>query len=318
MIAISLKNYDSRVAEKVTRLLEVLSEIERHPFLSKRVCLHGGTAINLFMLKAPRLSIDADITYISSSNRDIVNKERPIIEKAIEDVGAFLGYNVTATQGAVAGRTFRFRYRGENGNDYIKIDINYLNRIPIHPLSESLCTVEKNITVTTLSKEELIAGKCKALFDRVAVRDLYDISSLYDNIGCLIDLSQENAVLKLRRTILFYAALSNLFPTNFERITQERFKNRSKQIRDELYPVLHVDDRPELSEMIMKAEQFVSEYVVPRSDDEKMYIAEFSSVRYRPEFLFSEWPEVLSLARKSPSAKWKLINLEKRREGTFL
>lgn len=42
------------VTEKVIRLLLVLDRIAAHPFLGSRVCLHGGTALNIFVLDQPR------------------------------------------------------------------------------------------------------------------------------------------------------------------------------------------------------------------------------------------------------------------------
>lgn len=42
------------------------------PELAKEACfaLHGGTAINLFVLEIPRLSVDIDLTYIPIQARD--------------------------------------------------------------------------------------------------------------------------------------------------------------------------------------------------------------------------------------------------------
>jgi predicted nucleotidyltransferase component of viral defense system len=312
MIEIHLKGYDAGIAEKVTRLIELLSELDRHPFLSKRVCLHGGTAINLFMQKAPRLSVDADITYVGSADKQIADAERPVVENAIQEVGTFLGYNVTTGVGAVAGRTFRLRYDGIRGGDYIKIDINYLNRIPLFPVMYSECMLDHDVRIVTFSHEELIGGKTKALFDRVTMRDIYDISRLYRAIDELFDMRDKNTARKLRRTILFYAALSNLFPADFSGLTRERFSGREKQVSDELYPVLHISDRPTLSQMIADAEAFVSEYVVPQDKDEAGFLRAFAAAEYKPGLLFSEWPETFEAAKQSPSARWKLLNLEKR------
>jgi hypothetical protein len=50
--------FQPEAANKVRRLLVVLERINSHPFLSGRVCLHGGTALNLFFLNVPRLSVD--------------------------------------------------------------------------------------------------------------------------------------------------------------------------------------------------------------------------------------------------------------------
>jgi len=304
--------YDLGIVEKVNRLLDLLSEIDRHQILSKKTCLFGGTAINLFMLDAPRLSIDADISYIGNGEKSIENLDRTTIERALQDVGFFLGYNVTAAKETTAGRTFRLRYSGSRGADLIKIDINYLNRIPLHPINYSECILDNRIKIRTLSQTELIAGKVKALFDRVVVRDLYDISHIYQVIANLFYLSDDENKRKLRRTIIFYTALSNLFPRDFEGITEKRFSGRNKQVRDELYPFLGIDDRPTLKEMIINAEAFISEYAMPKDEAEKDYFIRFSKAEYRPELLFSEWPEVLAAAERSPSAKWKILNLKQR------
>ena len=233
--------------------------------------MHGGTAINLFMQKAPRLSVDADITYIGNESKDIADIERPVIENAIKEIGAYLCYNVTATKNAIAGRTFKLRYSGERGSDYIKIDINYLNQIPLLPLTYLECVLDNNVHITTLSREELIAGKAKALFDRVAMRDIYDISRLYHIIEEIFDLDNETVAIKLHRTILFYTALANLFPTDFIGLTKKRFSGNDRRVIDELYPMLNVADRPTLTGMIADAEAFVEQYVAPQNKDEIEY-----------------------------------------------
>lgn len=50
--------FRAEILEKVVRLLSMLSGIRAHPFLSRRVALKGGTALNLFYFDLPRLSVD--------------------------------------------------------------------------------------------------------------------------------------------------------------------------------------------------------------------------------------------------------------------
>jgi len=49
------------VLEKVLHLLELLDALRSHPFLAPRLALKGGTALNLFLFDAPRLSVDIDV-----------------------------------------------------------------------------------------------------------------------------------------------------------------------------------------------------------------------------------------------------------------
>ncbi len=54
--------------KQVSLLLDILPEIAKEDVFA----LHGGTAINLFCLNMPRLSVDIDLTYIpASDNRDM-------------------------------------------------------------------------------------------------------------------------------------------------------------------------------------------------------------------------------------------------------
>ncbi len=47
----SADEFEPRIVDKVERLLDLLNEMERYPALKGKLALHGGTAINLFMLK---------------------------------------------------------------------------------------------------------------------------------------------------------------------------------------------------------------------------------------------------------------------------
>ena len=68
------------------RLLAVLREIGRHPFLGPRFHLRGGTAINLFLADAPRLSVDADLNYVGAEAREEMRRERPELMRRLREV----------------------------------------------------------------------------------------------------------------------------------------------------------------------------------------------------------------------------------------
>jgi hypothetical protein len=67
-----MNNWDSRYAERVKLLVEILPTLAKE----KRFALKGGTAINLFEHDLPRLSVDIDLTWLpvgdfASDTRDI-------------------------------------------------------------------------------------------------------------------------------------------------------------------------------------------------------------------------------------------------------
>ena len=69
MGALSAQGFQPRTLDKVERLLDLLEEMQRHPDLKGRLAMHGGTAINLFMLDLPRLSVDVDLSYVGRACR---------------------------------------------------------------------------------------------------------------------------------------------------------------------------------------------------------------------------------------------------------
>lgn len=78
--------FEARILEKVMRLYGILNAFQDHPFLEGKFSLKGGTAINLFLSSIPRLSVDIDLNYIGSSDKEIMLAERPQIERVIEAV----------------------------------------------------------------------------------------------------------------------------------------------------------------------------------------------------------------------------------------
>lgn len=103
------------VLEKVDRLLELLIAISRHPFLKSRMALKGGTALNLFVFDAPRLSVDVDLNYIGAVDRKAMLAERERLEQALEAVAGRLGLRVRRPPTEHAGGKWQLRYAGAQG-----------------------------------------------------------------------------------------------------------------------------------------------------------------------------------------------------------
>lgn len=313
---IDTAGYPPQTVEKVERLLELLTEIGGHPYLAPRLCLHGGTALNVFHLSMPRLSVDADLTYMGQVALDAHEAERPLLESAIRDLATHLGYRIT-TSGKVehSGRTFKLRYRHGDQNDLVKVDLIYLNRAPLLPAEIATCSAcSPEVGVRTLALPELVAGKTKALFDRLAIRDLYDIHRVQTS-GLPEKMAEgdEQRYRLQRRVRLYYTSLSTRYPCPIDATIAERFVHRHEDIETDLYPVLNLADRPTLDEMIDDASRFIVDHVAPRDDEEKEYLRLLDEEsRYEPGLLFSPWPTVLEQALVSPAAAWKVKNLKNR------
>jgi len=310
--------YPPQTVEKVERLLELLGEVNSHPYLRPRLRLHGGTALNVFHLSMPRLSVDADLTYMGKVALEDYVAERPVLEAAVAELGARLGYNVTASDKVEhSGRTFKLRYRYGDQGDLVKVDLIYLNRAPLLETETVVCTAcSPEVEVATLALPELVARKTKALFDRLAIRDLYDVHRIQTS-GLPVGMAfGDQELYRLQRRVrLYYASMSTRFPCPLDATIAERFAKRNEDIEADLYPVLNIQDRPGLGEMIENASRFIVAHVAPKEEDEEEYLRRLDlGSDYVPELLFSPWPRVLRQAQLSPAAAWKVQNLKKRPE----
>lgn len=61
--------FNAEVVEKVFHLTHLLNVLNTHPSLKGRWVLKGGTALNLFVLRHPRLSVDIDLNYVGALER---------------------------------------------------------------------------------------------------------------------------------------------------------------------------------------------------------------------------------------------------------
>ncbi len=89
-------NFNRNTTEKVLRLYSVLRFFS-DTGLWQCLALKGGTAINLFLLDLPRLSVDIDLDFDLPVGRDEMLKRRQHIDKeimAFMPQTLFLGLNV--------------------------------------------------------------------------------------------------------------------------------------------------------------------------------------------------------------------------------
>lgn len=304
-----MSGFPPQTADKVERLLDLLGEMGEHPGLRGRLALHGGTAINLFMLGVPRLSVAIDVSYVGSVGREGMLADRPIVERSIAEVARARGYSVSGGEGGHAGRSFVLGYRSPWGPDHVKVDCIYLSRSPVLPLVPRATPLREGLQVRSFSDAELVGGKVKAFFDRVKVRDLYDVSNLG---GLLATMGAEDAAL-CHKVILLYASLSASFPHGFEG-RPARFAGMRRELEEQLYPMLRRGgDLPAVEGLVADAERFVSGWVLPQSEGERDYLERLASGEYVPRLLFED-ETMAEAALVSPEAQWKLLNLRRMRQ----
>nr|MBN1229586.1 nucleotidyl transferase AbiEii/AbiGii toxin family protein [Anaerolineae bacterium] len=124
------------VLERVAHLLNVLTSIQSHVLLKDKYALKGGTALNLFFFDVPRLSVDIDLNYVGGLDRTTMLEERPRLEMALKAVLSREDFRILQHPDPYAGGKWKLGFRSYTGQqDIVNIDLNYLFRQPLWPLS---------------------------------------------------------------------------------------------------------------------------------------------------------------------------------------
>ena len=142
--------------------------------------IKGGTAINLFQLNLPRLSVDIDLTYVKFDDRSTAIAEINSALSRISDRLKGLGLQVS-----LRGSDESKKLYCTDGEVGIKIEPNYILRGTVYPVREMyVCDEMTRLSgceayMNVLSFVELYGGKVCAALDRQHPRDLFDIDRFY-------------------------------------------------------------------------------------------------------------------------------------------
>lgn len=123
--------------EKVCRLADVLKFMESDELLSEGIALKGGTAINLTIFDLPRLSVDIDLDYCRSIEREEMLADRGIITDKISKYMMANEYVLSPKSKSYhALDSFVYEYVNCGGTkDNLKIEINYMLRCHVLPVA---------------------------------------------------------------------------------------------------------------------------------------------------------------------------------------
>lgn len=266
--------------------------------------LKGGTAINLTVFEMPRLSVDIDLDYDNECDRDTMMADRKSISAAVMGYMQANGYSLhPGSKSPHALDSWVFTYINTAGNrDNIKIEINYLMRVHIYePVKACVNIPYLEVTeILALAPLELFGSKIKALIERSASRDLYDVNNMIES-GII---SPDDYTL-LRKVVLCYLAVGGSRPPmsqyDFSAIERIRFA----QIRASLLPVLRKSEKFDFESAKKRVMDFLP--VLMRFDDRDLeFIEQFNNGSYRPELLFQDEEEILRRIASHPMALWKI------------
>jgi predicted nucleotidyltransferase component of viral defense system len=191
------RRYFGRVAEEsgfragpletVFRLAQLLGQIDER--LGDELLLRGGTALNLFHLDLPRLSVDIDLDFVGAADAEQAQARRLELLAELDALAGSAGYEVAQERASYAMAHLRLHYVGADGRSaQLKLDVNFLDRVPVlaptrsplrHPFGDDLPAIE----MQTFALPELAAAKTIALLRRALARDLFDVAMLAELPG---------------------------------------------------------------------------------------------------------------------------------------
>lgn len=177
---------DAIYVNTVRLLLDVIPDV----FVDGQFAIKGGTAINLFVQEAPRLSVDIDLVYLNGTEpRDVA---LATIAKALQDIARRLEARGLKARPVRAGNEPESKLLVMEGHEglTLKIEVNTVFRGTVLPVtarqSVSAAVVRQfgiEVYAPIFDHDELYASKLVAALDRQHPRDLFDVWLLYENGG---------------------------------------------------------------------------------------------------------------------------------------
>lgn len=298
------------VLEKAAQLLGLLDALRSHPFLKEKLVLKGGTALNLFIFEVPRLSVDIDLNYIGTEDREDMLADRPKVEQAVQAVFAREGFTVRRMPEEHAGGKWALRYEsatGTGGN--LEVDLNFMFRVPIWPVtirdSHSVGTWRAT-EIPVLDLHELAAGKFAALLSRRQVRDLFDSHRILQ----MDDVNYH----RLRTGFVVYGAMNR---KDWRIVSADDVEIDAMEVTRQLIPTLRVNSPEANVEPAEYGARLVEEckdalsVVLPFSDAEREFLDLLLDRGKIDSTLLTSDTTLQKRIQSQPLLEWKAVNVRR-------
>lgn len=287
--------------ERAWRLAALLAEVSRDSYLSGRVVLKGGTAINFFHADLPRLSVDVDLNYTGAIGRESMMAERETLQESLRAVAKSQRYEIDDVVEEHANWTVRFLYRNAHGSrDSIKADVNFLSRLCLYPTEAKALPAIFEIDsppIRVLAAEEAFGGKLKALATRGEPRDVFDAAHLFSG-----SVAYDRA--KLRKAFLFFAYMDDATLQTVNLATAEALDDQA--FNDRLRPLLrrgrNLGRAALIGEVIPPLKRMLR-----LTGPERQFGLKLEAGLYEPALLFGRVP-VETRIQDHPAAEWRRRN----------
>ena len=201
-----------------------------------------------------------------------------------------------------AGAKWRLQAPSAFGGTFtLEVDLNFIMRVPVWGVeSKSPFPLDDDylFECNSVSFEELFGGKIKALMDRSAARDLYDVFKL-SQVRDLFDMS------KLRKNLILFGITCDDDWRKKDFHTVDDIDQ--KMVDEQLLQLLRSTDSIELRLVKKTAKDFLAELMHYTKDEQRFMNRFLDDGVYEPLLLFSGEMQAKRL-EKHPAVLWKLQN----------
>lgn len=306
--------FRAEILEKVIRLIDLLNAFANNEYLAPRIALKGGTALNLFHFDLPRLSVDIDLNYIGSSDRETMLNERPQLIASIEKICIEKKYQSFRKPSEHAGGKWSIGYKSaliQQGQ--LEIDLNFISRVPLWPVvymdSKQIGRYQAK-SIPVLEYHDLIGGKLAALFARRKSRDLFDAYSIFGSPEKLDDA-------KVRLTFLIYGASARM---DIRKISIDHLDFDPFEMKNMLLPVLRDEQLKDKKTIITWSQSLIGTCkqhltrIISYTQNELDFLTGIlDHGKLTPEFLTHD-TKLIETLNKHPVLLWKCLNVQEHKK----
>jgi len=277
--------------QQVQLLVQVLPVV----FQESCFALKGGTAINLFIRELPRLSVDIDLVYLPSEDREAaLNHIRQALSRVHDNLLKIIPS--LSIHKSFDDKADALRLIVSKRDVHIKIELSPVLRGTIfepviREVGEKVEDEFGYVSGALVSLADLYGGKICAALDRQHPRDLFDVKLLMANEGITEDIRKAVLVYMIShpRPIAELIAphlldISNIYQSEFIGMTREDVSLKSLETTRK--------------DLIAQLTQDITE-------DERLFLISFKEGNPNWSLLGLNGIELL------PAVKWKQLNLDK-------
>lgn len=306
-----MTGFRAELLEKVIRLIDLLNAIFADQFLKTRFALKGGTALNLFYFDLPRLSIDIDLNYIGSIDREQMLLDRPKILTTINKICQAKEYRNLRQPTEHTGGKYILGYKSVLvPQGQLEFDLNFIFRIPLWKInilnSLEIGTYQAK-EIPILDYYDLIGSKLAALFSRHKSRDLFDVYTIFTH-------SQALDLEKIKLAFLVYGAGARI---DLRKVNLEHIDFELNDLKNMLLPVLrqqHLQETNDLktwgTKLITTCKSNLAELIKFKSNELSFLDNILGDGNIVPELITKE-PALIHAIKVNPVLLWKVNNVKK-------